>query len=209
MSLESGIWLRFDPILKRFLEIRINNVIIPINLGTNIPDDILAKLQFLNNYSKEPDVNESEVQRLIKFMLVKEVRNEPNEDQPSGHIEPQKTPFRLKDEDGNLRHIVYDNVKLKLETDHKADLDSLSEVIAQKISPQFSYESVRGAVSSTLSALRNAFPDMIQKSWNEPTWRGKSTGRNPHIEVKQDFIMPEYAMIWSMYKKYLRNRKLR
>jgi len=137
-----------------------------------------------------------------------------NEDVPIAPLQKGNMPIRNSGfsdpvEQLNLRHTSYEWVKNELEEKQEADLDHLTERIEQSLGSKANPESIRGSVSSTLSALRNGFPELIENAWNESIWRGKSTGRNPHIKVKPSFSMPDYASLWNRYSDYLEKRKRR
>jgi|GEM_PF-6502412 len=198
MNLEEEIWFRFDFKNDEFDKISIKGMEIGLPNNISIPDNLISTLHFIIDYSNKVDTTEEELSNLVPFLIKR--LDEGDE------IRYEKTQ---SEEIPSLRKIVYDHVKKTLEENKEANLDDITDKIISNKTYRKKYkkESIRASVSSILSALRNTYKDRGIESWNESVWRGKSTGRNPHIKVPSDFEMPSYGKLWERYNEYLKSKK--
>jgi hypothetical protein len=199
------IWLKLDPDDAIFSELVANDVRLGVNIPANLDDEVRYRLSLLRDYSNFKSAEARDLEKLTRFLLSRPIRQDFH---PSRKEEPS---VGHSTEPVTLRSIAYEAVKEQLELSNEANLDDVVASIIAKGYPGLDSRraSVIASVSAVLSALRNAFPDKIEKSWNKPVWRGKTTGRNPHIRVKKAFEMPDYVTMWESYDLYLKTRRKR
>lgn len=193
---------KYDLDTKQFIELSFLDNEYKLRLDSKIPEDLVSTISFLLDYYKSNDIPIDEIERLTKHMFSKLRYFQNYLTNDINNLSIDNT------EPITLRQIAYDNVKEVLETEHKANLDDLTKkILTLKYPIELKRDSVRSSVSAIFSALRNGFKDLGVEGWNKPIWRGKSTGRNPHIKVHNNFIMPSYILLWERYGDYLKKRK--
>ena len=192
---KNDIWFKYDLENKKFVKMIFQDSEFDIDLDSELSKELQTTFQFILDYSKSAQVTQDEILKLINFMLSKIGST----DYVNNFVEKfdSETP-------STLRKIAYEAVKNVLEEKHEGNLDDITVNIVENCKSNYSLDSVRSSVSAVLSALRNTFTEVGIESWNEPIWRGKKTGRNPHIKVPENFKMPSYAMLWENYKIYLK-----
>lgn len=199
------IWLKFDLDNAIFSELVANDLRLAVNIPADLDDEVRYRLCLLRDYSNFESAEPGDIERLTRFLLSGPIRTD---FRPTSRHEPSEARSA---EPITLRRIAYDAVKAQLEDTKEANLDDVVASIIAKGYPGLDSRraSVKASVSMVLSALRNAFPEKIEKAWNKPVWRGKSTGRNPYVRVKVPFEMPEYVAMWENYGLFLKRRKKR
>jgi len=199
--MENIIDLKYDIAKKQLCQIKFLGHEYEIFLGCKLPDDLISTFEFLMDYKKASDVSDAELKKLTQHMFSK-LRYFQSFSEKETKVEYSTN------EPITLRQIAYDLVKESLETRHEANLDELTEkALGNKYPIEIKQDSIRASISSVVSALRNGFRELEIQSWSDSVWRGKTTGRNPHLKVASNFIMPSYILLWERYNDYLEKKK--